>query len=127
MIGAIIGGVTSLFTSWNDVRKAKIQTKLAVETYRQELALSKEQHNQNWELASLAQQDKLLRRVCFFILAAPLVIAFFFPEHISIYFKTSINAIPLWWQKTFMAVVGGVWGLAELKDVVPGIVSAFRK
>lgn len=130
-IGEVIGGISNIFSTWLSGRqqkqKAKLDMQLAEMNNKSRLLQAKESNNHAWEMANLTDKDKFLRRLSFCMFSSPFVVAIFFPEHIRIYFQDSISVVPQWWQQTFMAITGGIWGLSSLKNVVPGVVAAFRK
>lgn len=108
-------------------QKAKQDMQLAEMQNKQRLLLDESSNNHNWEMANLTDKDKWLRRVSFAMFACPFIIAIFAPEHIKYYFETAIAMVPEWWQKTFMSITGGVWGLSSLKNILPGVVDVFKK
>lgn len=130
-IGELIGGISNIFSTWLSGRQKKqeavLQMQLAEIKNRARLLASKEENNHAWEMANLTDKDKFLRRLSFLMFSSPFIVAIFFPEHIKLYFEHSISSVPVWWQKTFMAITGAIWGLSSLKNVLPGIVEVFRK
>lgn len=131
MIASIIGGVIGLAKGWFEGRKeesvAKRKLKLAELENKARLMLSTTENNHSWEMANLADKDKSLRRFSFLMFSAPFIVAIFFPHHVNVYFEHAIAAVPAWWQKTFMAINGGIWGISSLKNVIPGVVDFFKK
>lgn len=129
-IGAIFSTVTNLIGGWfknkQEIQKANAEMKLAELKNKARLLIDKETNNHAWEMANLVDKDKWLRRISFGIFAAPFFVAIFAPEHVAIYFKDAIGVVPEWWQKTFVAIIGGIWGLSSLKNILPGIISAFK-
>ncbi len=130
----IIGLITTLatfftgfFKNRHELAQEKFKTKVAIEQNRQRLAMAEETHNHEWEMASLKGTGKTLRFVSFAIFAGPFVVAIFSPEDVKNYFDVSMAAVPLWWQQTFIAIIGGIWGLSSLKNIVPAVVSIFKK
>lgn len=120
LINNIVGGVV-------ETTKAKHAMKLAEMQNKARLLADQETNNHAWEMANLTDKDKWLRRLSFGMFAAPFVVAMFAPSHVEVYFHTAINSVPVWWQKTFMSITGGIWGLSSLKNIVPGIVDVFKK
>jgi hypothetical protein len=112
---------------FNQKQKAKQDLELAELNNKQRLLLDTQSNNHAWEMANLTDKDKWLRRVSFAMFASPFIIAIFAPEHIQYYFEHAIAMVPEWWQKTFMSITGGVWGLSSLKNILPGVVDMFKK
>ncbi len=90
------------------------------------LLRDKESNNSAWEIATLRDKDKLLRRTSFVMFAAPLVLAMFDPSAVQEYFNTAIHAMPDWWIKSFMGITGSIWGLSSLKNIVPSLLDSFK-
>lgn len=110
-----------------DLALAKQQTKMAAESNRQRLLLDKESHNHSWEMAELTNSDKWIRRISFAMFTGPFLIAIFSPESVNHYFTIGIASIPEWYKQTYMAITGAVWGISNLKNIVPSIVSVFKQ
>jgi hypothetical protein len=131
MIPSIITGITDFVKTWyqGKLEKQRAQTQLDLAEYQNKarLMLDEQSNNHAWEMANLQDKDKWLRRISFFMFAAPFFVAIFFPEHIKIYFDTALADIPEWWQKTFVAINGAIWGLSSLKNVAPSVLDVFRK
>jgi len=131
MIGAIITAIGGFASTWiNGKQKAsaaRAELRLAELKNKARLMADQQSNNHAWEMANLAEKDKWLRRLSFIMFASPFFVAIFAPDHVKIYFEGAISAVPLWWQKTFMAITGGIWGLSSLKNIIPGIVDVFKK
>jgi len=127
----IIDGVVSLVTTWlsgyNQKKKAQLDISLAEMQNKARLMSDESSNNHAWEMASLTDKDKWLRRLSFAMFASPFVIALISPDHVAAYFHTAINSVPIWWQKTFMSITGGIWGLSSLKNILPGVVDVLKK
>ena len=120
-IKTMCGFVAEWFRNKHELTIAQHKTKMNIEENNQRLALSKQNANSAWEIAALKGQDKLVRRVSFFMFAAPFFIATIAPEHVRMYFDVAIMAIPQWWLKTYVSITGTIWGIASLKDILPSI------
>lgn len=127
----IIGSISSLIKTWltgrNEKAKAKQDMERAAYENKARLLRDKETNNHSWEMASITDADKWLRRISFGMFASPFLVAIFAPQHVAQYFSVAINTVPVWWQKTYMAITGGVWGISSLKDSVVGIASQLFK
>jgi len=130
MIGAVITLVKEGFGYFRETRKAEHELRIANVRNRQRLAESAQSHNQNWEMASLESNDRLLRIVSFCLFALPLIITVVRPDMGQQIFS-NLDTAPEWYVQTFIAINGGVWGIVELKHAAPafihGIKTAFRK
>ena len=130
-IGGIVSGITGLISTWLDGKNQKAKAKQAVIQAELEnkarLLRDKESNNSAWEIATLRDKDKLLRRTSFVMFAAPLVLAMFDPSAVKEYFDTAIQSMPDWWIKSFMGITGSIWGLSSLKNIVPSLLDSFRK
>lgn len=131
MIVTLLKDVFGIFSGWLSNRQKlafeKQKTKIVIEQNKQRLAKDRQQYNHEWEMANLADKDRLLRWTSFIMFSAPFVVAIFAPDHIQVYFQHSLKDIPSFWKDTFIAINGGIWGLSSLKNVVPGVIGAFRK
>jgi hypothetical protein len=127
LITTIIGLVTKTFGNWQSLKTERFNTKMEIEKNKQRLAQDKQTYNHDWEMASLADKDKSLRWVSFVLFSAPFIVAMFAPHHVKDYFDQSLNAIPVWWEKTYMGMMAGIWGIASLKNAIPAIVEGLPK
>jgi hypothetical protein len=125
--GGILGIVKQWITGRAQTQIAKQDILLAEMQNKARLLLDQQSNNHAWEMAVLTDKDKWLRRLSFTMFAAPFFVAIIAPAHVADYFQTAIHNVPEWWQKTFMAITGGIWGLSSLKNVLPGILEAFKK
>lgn len=103
------------------------KTKMLIEQNKQRLAIDKQTYNHAWEMAALTNGDKFIRRLSFLMFSAPFIIAIFAPHHIHVYFEQTISVVPKFWQDTWMAINGGIWGISSLKDAIPGIIQSFKR
>ena len=127
IISSLIDWVGGWFKNKQELAKEKWKTKIEIEKNKQRLAIDSQSNNHEWEMANLTDKDKMLRWVSFILFSAPFIIALVAPEHVAIYFEKSIKTIPIWWQKTYMAMMGGIWGISSLKNSVPTLVNGMRK
>jgi len=127
----VLSGLIGLIGTWlkgrKDKHKAKLEIELAEMQNKARLLADKESNNHAWEMANLTDKDKWLRRISFAMFASPFVVALVAPDHVAAYFNTAIDSVPVWWQKTFMSITGGIWGLSSLKNILPGVVDVFKK
>lgn len=129
-IGSLISSVVNLGSTWlegrNERQKSKIDMDKAESENIARLLRDKESNNSAWEIATLRDKDKLLRRTSFVMFAAPLVLAMVDPAAVQEYFNTAIHAMPDWWIKSFMGITGSIWGLSSLKNIVPSLLDSFK-
>jgi hypothetical protein len=130
-IMAFLSAIGEPLATWMSNRQKlnaeKFLTKMEIEKNKQRLAADKASYNHDWEMANLADKDKALRWISFILFSLPFVIAMFAPEHVKNYFDTSLNAIPVWWEKTYMGMMAGIWGISSLKNALPAIVDGLPK
>lgn len=129
-INNLFSSVTSFITTWltgrQQKQKAKLEMQLAEMNNKARLLADKENNNHAWEMANLMDKDKWLRRISFAMFSSPFLVALISPEHVAIYFNTAIKSVPVWWQQTFMAITGGIWGLSSLKNIVPAVMDSIK-
>jgi len=113
VIGAIVelGGL--LFKGATDYIKGKQKIALAEAENRARLLRDRERYNADWEMAQLADKDKWLRRLSFGLFSFPIVMAYVDPNAIKQYFDVALSAMPEWYIKVYLAMVGGIWGMME--------------
>ncbi len=130
MIG-ILTAIGSLATTWLDGRnqkqKAKIELDKAETENQARLLRDENSYNNAWEIAQLRDKDKGLRWVSFALFAAPFIVALFDPQAVNYYFTVALANVPIWWTKSFMGIVGAIWGLSSLKNITPAIINSFKK
>lgn len=119
---SIITGLFGIGQQWLTNRKEKQQAKhnreLAIINNQARLAQSEKDHNHAWEMASLQDKDKFLRVFSYFMFTSPILITVISPEHGGQIF-TNLKIVPNWLVQSWIAINGGVWGIASLKNVVP--------
>jgi hypothetical protein len=129
VISSIFGPIIDFFSDWfskrQELKAEKWRTKMEIEKNKQRLARDQQNYNHEWEMANLTDKDKILRWVSFILFTSPFLVAMFAPHHMEVYFTKSLSVIPEWWKKTYMAMMGGIWGLSSLKNVVPSLVGQF--
>jgi hypothetical protein len=126
ILSLIVSGIEKFISNRQEMAIEKQKTAVAIEQNKQRLALDEETHNHEWEMASLANSDNFIRRASFFMFSAPFAIAIFAPESIHIYFSHSIATIPPFWQHTWVAINGSIWGISSLKNSIPAVFNALR-
>lgn len=115
LLPAVVELVKGFFGNWQASQEDKRQIAAAVAQNKIRLALSEQEHNQEWEMAALVGKDNWLRRASFFLWSFPLAWAYFSPEAAKAYFNESLAGLPSWYIGGYLAVTGAVWGLSELK------------
>jgi hypothetical protein len=130
-IAALIGSITQFLTGWVngklEIQKAKIETQKAAEANKTRLLADTESNNHAWEMAQLADADKLLRRICFTIFSFPFIWAIFDPISVANYFNKALSSMPSWYIQTYMGMVGAVWGWHSIKDSISQVVNQLKK
>ena len=130
MIAEIFAFISAPLTKWisnrGQVKEAEHKRDLAVIENQARLASDKESHNHEWEMASLKNKDNSLRWVSFWLFALPVVITVIAPEHGATIFK-NLELVPDWFKGVLISMIGGIWGIVELKKAIPQIISAWKK
>ena len=120
ILGPIIGGVKDYVAGNQEIKKAE-------QSNRARLLQDKQSNNAEWEMASLTDKDKWLRRISFSMFSAPFVWALFDPVGVETYFTIALSSVPSWWLEMYGAMVGGVWGISALKNTMPALVGGVAK
>jgi|TARA_R110002124_G_scaffold59277_1_gene163990 hypothetical protein len=120
LVKPLVGGVVDYVTTGQEIKKAEKEN-------RARLMRDKQSNNHDWEMASLADKDKWLRRISFSMFSAPFVWALFDPVGVETYFTIALSSVPSWWLEMYGAMVGGVWGISALKNTMPALVGGVAK
>lgn len=123
MITAILGFIGSIAGLVSDNVRQRREIAAAETANRVRLLQDAQSNNHAWEMASLADKDKTLRWLCFVLFTYPLVWAAFDAQGAAAYFNTTLAALPDWYKQIVFSMVGGIWGVAALKDTVPSLVN----
>lgn len=114
-LSGLISGVVDIFGGWIK-RKQKIANAKAER--KATLIQSKTDNDHAWEMAEINKGDMWLRRACFAMFSLPFIVAMFDPTAVNDYFTVGLSSVPAWYQHAFMAMVGAIWGVVELKNAV---------
>ena len=120
----IVGDLINLGSTY---MKGKTEIKKAEMNNTAKLLGDEQSNNSSWEMANLTDKDKWLRRGSFLMFAMPFIWAMFDPEAVKNYFDVALEAMPEWYVKLFGIMIGGVWGVAALKNTVMGIFGGLKK
>ena len=124
LVKPLVGGVVDYVKTGQEIKKAEKENKAR-------LMRDTASNNHEWEMASLRDKDRRLRRISFSMFSAPFIWALFDPVGVETYFTIALSSVPEWWLELFGAMVGGVWGVSALKNTMPalvnGVVKAVRK
>ncbi len=130
MLG-ILTGIAALANTWiegkNQKQKGRLELDKAENENKARLLRSTSEYNYAWEIAQLRDKDKTLRWISFALFSAPFIVALFDPHAVNYYFTIALANVPTWWTKSFMAIMGAVWGLSSLKNITPAIINSFKK
>lgn len=121
-----IGLVKDWFNGRQKIQQAQQERELAALNNQARLLADKESYNSAWEMAALRDSDRWLKRISFVIFSAPFIFAIFDPTDVSNYFRIALSTIPGWYIKTYMGIIGSVWGIASLKDTIPAIINQIK-
>lgn len=129
MIKEIFSFLSSPVTQWlknrGEIAQAKHARKKAVIDNQARLASDIQSNNHEWEMANLQDKDNALRWCSFWLFASPIILTVFFPENGKAFF-TNLDLVPQWWVKVFVSMIGGIWGIVELKKAAPALISGLR-
>lgn len=114
--------LTQWFSNRGEVSAAKHTRELAVINNQARLASSEESHNHEWEMASLKNQDTSLRWCSFWLFATPILVTVIWPEKGAAIW-TNLELVPQWFVTVFISMIGGIWGIVELKKAIPAILA----
>lgn len=124
LVKPLIGGVVDYVSTGQEIKKAEKEN-------RARLLRDTQSNNHDWEMASLSDKDKWLRRMSFGMFSAPFIWALFDPVGVETYFTIALSSVPSWWLELYGCMIGGVWGVSALKNTMPalvgGVVKAVRK
>ena len=120
LVKPLVGGVVDYVRTGQEIKKAEKEN-------RARLLRDTQSNNHDWEMASLADKDKWLRRISFGMFSAPFVWALFDPVGVETYFTIALSSVPEWWLELYGAMVGGVWGISALKNTMPALVGGVAK
>jgi len=115
MIGAIIELGREIIGGIIDSQKQKRKIAAAIAENKARLALAKESHNSEWEMAALQGRDRWIRRGSFAVLSSPLIWAAIDPDGASSYFTGALDGLPDWYIQAYLGMTAAIWGLAELR------------
>lgn len=127
VIAPIAKAISEPIVAYNERRKekqkAEHEMQMAEYAFKTQLIMNRESHNQAWEIEALKGPRKRgpMQWVSFIVLGAPFVVAWFNPALVALYFTQSLAVIPLWYQQMFVAIIGVIWGIANLKNAAEGI------
>ena len=120
LVSNIVGRVGDSVKQGREIAAAEAENKAR-------LLRDEQSHNATWEMANLTDKDQGLRRVCFGIFIFPFFWSIFDPAGVTNYFQVVLTAMPEWYVQIVIAMVGGIWGISALKNVVPSIIGQTRK
>ena len=120
IVKPLVGGVVNYVQTGQEIKKAEKEN-------RARLLRDKQSNNHDWEMANLSDKDKWLRRISFSMFSAPFVWALFDPLAVEMYFTLALSAMPEWYIQLYAGMIGGVWGIAALKNTAPALVAGIVK
>ena len=130
MIKEFFSFLSSPVTQWlknkGEVKAAKHTRQIAVINNQARLATDEQSNNHEWEMANLQDKDNALRWCSFWLFALPILLTVICPEHGAVVFE-NLELVPQWWVKVFVSMIGGIWGIVELKKAAPQFIAAFRR
>jgi len=129
MFASILAVIAAPFQQWlknrAEVAQAEHKREISVINNQARLAGDIETHNHQWEMASLNNKSAGLRYFSYAVFAMPIVVTVVSPANGKQIFD-NLALVPDWWTHTFIAINGAVWGIIELKNAAPQLISAIR-
>lgn len=127
----IVDPIMKPINTWQERKNQKAEAEHALEMasleFKTQLVMNRESHNQTWEIEALKRKPKtVMQWISFLVLGAPFIIAWFNPALVKSYFVVSLAVIPLWYQQMFIAIIGVIWGIAQLKNAAEGISNTIK-
>tara|TARA_R110002020_G_scaffold169207_9_gene358260 strand:- start:29 stop:424 length:396 start_codon:yes stop_codon:yes gene_type:complete len=120
LVKPLVGGVVNYVQTGQEIKKAEKEN-------RARLLRDTQSNNHDWEMANLTDKDKWLRRISFAMFSAPFVWALFDPLAVEMYFTLALSSMPEWYIQLYAGMIGGVWGIAALKNTAPALVAGIVK
>ena len=117
--------VTQYLKNRGEKNKAKHERDIAIINNQASLAQDKASNNHEWEMANLQDKDKGLRWISFTLFTLPIVITVIDPEA-GTKIWTSLKVVPEHFLAIYYTMIGGVWGIASLKNAVPQLIAGLR-
>ena len=124
-LSLLIAPLTKWLSNRSEVKAAKHSRELAIINNQARLAADTESHNHEWEMASLKNQDKSLRWCSFWLFATPILVTVLAPEYGAVIW-VNLELVPSWFKTVFISMIGGIWGIAELKQAIPRVIASVR-
>lgn len=121
--------ISAPFAKWVEnrgkIKKAELDRDLAIINNQARLASDEASYNHEWEMASLKNQDTSLRWFSFMLFSLPIIITVIAPEYGAVIW-VNLDLVPKWLVTVFVSMIGGIWGIAELKKAIPQVVAAYK-
>jgi hypothetical protein len=125
-LSAISSPVTKYLSNKGELNLAEHTRDLAIINNQARLASDKQSANSNWEMAALQDKDKWLRRFSFVLFTSPIFLAIGNPEYWATV-VVQLETVPEWMLNIWFYMIAGIWGMAELKNSIPAMLSGMRK
>lgn len=126
---SVFSFISAPATQWlknrGEIKKAKHTRDLAVINNQARLAADEQTFNHEWEMASLKDKNEFLRVFSFILFTAPILVVVFNPQA-GRDLLANLEMIPEHILTIWYYMIGGIWGLSELKNNVPSIIGAIR-
>lgn len=116
IFGPVIALVKTVADGWLGHIKAKQQLRAAVVTRKLEMIADKQHYNEQWELAALQDSDRLIKRLSFLLLSAPLITSIFMPAQTESYITHVLGTLPVWYTTAYMGMLSSIWAVKSLQS-----------
>ena len=111
----LIGSLIGLGGDWLKGRQQIVKAKAEKAA---QLIQSKTDNDHLWEMQQINAKDAWLRRGSFFVFSIPMIWAAFDAQAVNDYFTVALAGVPDWYVKSYMMMIGGIWGIAALKGLI---------
>ena len=118
--------VTKYLEKRGEIKIAEHTRNLAIINNQARLAADRETNNAQWEMASLQDKDRWLRRFSFVMFTSPVFLAVASPTYWA-EVVVQLNTIPQWMLTIWFYMIAGIWGISSLKEAVPAMIAGMRK
>ncbi len=119
----IFSGISTVFGFFKERAHAKQDLKLAEIEARKQMVLSREQANSEWELAQLADKDKVMRWSAFLLFASPLLASFISPQA-GAWVQHAWHSLEPWQADGLSAMCLAVFGYRSIPRVIGNTVNS---
>lgn len=127
---ALLQPLVGLATGWlknrGERQAARQKTELAIEQRRTEMAAKQGEHDSDWELETLRQPDRPMRRVLACLILLPVVVTVIAPEHAGVMWDR-LGSVPGEYYGLLAIVVSFYFATRKAPQVIGRLSQALGK